>query len=43
MDNGQILLKIKEKFPQIIIIGYGFKSELAIDFNDLVSKHLYDK
>jgi long-chain acyl-CoA synthetase len=36
-DNEKICVKIKEKFPQIIIIGYGFKSELAIDFNDLVS------
>ena len=36
-DNEKICVKIKEKFPQIIIIGYGFKSELAIDFNDLIS------
>ena len=36
-DNEKICIKIKEKFPQIIIIGYGFKSELAIDFNDLIS------
>ena len=35
-DNEKICTKIKEKFPEIIIIGYGFKSMHSIDFNDLV-------
>ncbi len=34
-DNQQICTKIKEKFPEIIIIGYGFKSPLSIDLSDL--------
>lgn len=47
-DNEKICGKIKEKFPEIIIIGYGFKSTLSINFEDLlqneenvVDKNLY--
>jgi long-chain acyl-CoA synthetase len=35
-DNEKICTKIKEKFPEIIIIGYGFKSTLSINFEDLL-------
>ena len=35
-DNEKICGKIKEKFPEIIIIGYGFKSTLSINFEDLL-------
>jgi long-chain acyl-CoA synthetase len=35
-DNEKICAKIKEKFPEIIIIGYGFKSTLSINFEDLL-------
>jgi len=35
-DNEKICTKIKEKFPEIIIIGYGFKSTLSINLEDLL-------
>lgn len=35
-DNEKICGKIKEKFPEIIIIGYGFKSTLSTNFEDLL-------
>ena len=35
-DNEKICAKIKEKFPEIIIIGYGFKSTLSINLEDLL-------
>jgi long-chain acyl-CoA synthetase len=35
-DNEKICGKIKEKFPEIIIIGYGFKSTLSINLEDLL-------
>lgn len=35
-DNKKICAKIKEKFPEIIIIGYGFKSTLSINLEDLL-------
>ena len=35
-DNEKICGKIKEKFPEIIIIGYGFKSTLSINFEDFL-------
>ena len=35
-DNEKICTKIKEQFPEITIIGYGFKSSISIDFNDLI-------
>jgi long-chain acyl-CoA synthetase len=34
-DNKKICTKIKEKFPEIIIIGYSFKSTLSINLEDL--------
>jgi len=34
-DNEKICTKIKEKFPEITIIGYGFKSALSINIEDL--------
>ncbi len=36
-DNEKICEKIKEKFPEITIIGYGFKSSISLDFNDLIA------
>lgn len=35
-DSEKICTKIKEKFPEIIIIGYGFKSSLSINLEDLL-------
>ena len=35
-DNEKICTKIKENFPEIIIIGYGFTSTLSINLEDLL-------